>query len=118
MTQIVQLPLNLVPSQEMINHHELEGRALAIEEYSSTHGFMTVTPINEPGAAQVLASQMHIFQRHASLIQYICVRSGIICKTPIFTFSLMGFQTPPLNAKCWCKLYWCRFYINHSGSTC
>ena len=34
-----------------------QGRALAVENFSSTHGFMTVTPINEPGAAQILASQ-------------------------------------------------------------
>ena len=34
-----------------------QGRALSVEEYSSTHGFLTVTPINEPGASQTLASQ-------------------------------------------------------------
>ena len=34
-----------------------QGRALAVENFSSTHGFITVTPINEPGAAQILASQ-------------------------------------------------------------
>ena len=34
-----------------------QGRALAVEDFSSTHGFLTVTPINEPGAAEVLASQ-------------------------------------------------------------
>ncbi len=34
-----------------------QGRALAVENFSSTHGFVTVTPINEPGAAQILASQ-------------------------------------------------------------
>ncbi len=34
-----------------------QGRALSVEDYSSTHGFLTVTPINEPGASQVLASQ-------------------------------------------------------------
>ena len=38
-----------------------QGRALAIEEFSSTHGFMTVTPINEPGASQILASQNAYF---------------------------------------------------------
>ena len=34
-----------------------EGRALAIEYFSSTDGNLTVTPTNEPGAAAVLASQ-------------------------------------------------------------
>ena len=34
-----------------------EGRALAIEYFSSTDGNMTVTPTNEPGASAVLASQ-------------------------------------------------------------
>ena len=34
-----------------------EGRALAIEYFSSTDGNMTVTPTNEPGAAAILASQ-------------------------------------------------------------
>ena len=34
-----------------------QGRALAVEDFSSTHGFLTVTPINEPGASQILASQ-------------------------------------------------------------
>ena len=34
-----------------------QGRALSVEDYSSTHGFLTVTPINEPGASQILASQ-------------------------------------------------------------
>jgi flagellin len=34
-----------------------EGRSLAVENVSSSDGNMTVTPINEPGAAAVLASQ-------------------------------------------------------------
>ena len=34
-----------------------KGRALAVENFSSTHGFLTVTPVNEPGAAEVLANQ-------------------------------------------------------------
>ena len=33
------------------------GRALAVEDFSSSHGFLTVTPVNEPGAAEVLANQ-------------------------------------------------------------
>ena len=33
------------------------GRALAVENFSSTHGFLTVTPVNEPGAAEILANQ-------------------------------------------------------------
>ena len=34
-----------------------KGRAIAIEDFSSSAGFMTVTPINEPGAANVLADK-------------------------------------------------------------
>ncbi|OUV02954.1 MAG: hypothetical protein CBC42_05465 [Betaproteobacteria bacterium TMED82] len=34
-----------------------EGRTVAVESFSSTHGFMTVTPINEPGSSEILASQ-------------------------------------------------------------
>ncbi|OUV02953.1 MAG: hypothetical protein CBC42_05460 [Betaproteobacteria bacterium TMED82] len=34
-----------------------KGRAIAIEDFSSTHGFVTVTPANEPGSSEVLASQ-------------------------------------------------------------
>ncbi len=34
-----------------------KGRAVAVENFSSTHGYLTVTPINEPGASEVLASQ-------------------------------------------------------------
>ncbi len=33
------------------------GRALAIENYSSTHGFVTVNSLNEPGQSEILASQ-------------------------------------------------------------
>ena len=33
------------------------GRSLAVENFSSSHGFLTVTPVNEPGAAEVLANQ-------------------------------------------------------------
>ena len=34
-----------------------KGRAIAIENFSSSAGFMTATPINEPGAANVLADK-------------------------------------------------------------
>ena len=34
-----------------------KGRAIAIEDFSSSVGFMTATPINEPGAANVLADK-------------------------------------------------------------
>ncbi len=34
-----------------------KGRAIAIESFSSSAGFMTATPINEPGAANVLADK-------------------------------------------------------------
>ena len=38
-----------------------EGRALAIEDYSSTHTTATVTPLNELGAAKTLSSQSHMY---------------------------------------------------------
>ena len=38
-----------------------QGRAIGVENFSSTEGFMTVTPINEVGAAEVLASQNAYF---------------------------------------------------------
>ena len=34
-----------------------KGRAIAIEDFSSSAGFITATPINEPGAANVLADK-------------------------------------------------------------
>ena len=34
-----------------------KGRAVGIEDFSSTHGYATVTPVNEPGDSQILASQ-------------------------------------------------------------
>ena len=34
-----------------------KGRAIAIDNFSSSAGFMTATPINEPGAANVLADK-------------------------------------------------------------
>jgi hypothetical protein len=34
-----------------------KGRAIGVENFSSTSGFLTVTPVNEVGAAEVLASQ-------------------------------------------------------------
>jgi flagellin len=37
------------------------GRAIGVENYSSTTGFLTVTPVNEVGAAEVLASQNAYF---------------------------------------------------------
>ena len=40
-----------------------EGRALAVEYFSSTDGNMTVTPTNEPGAAQFLLRKMHLHLR-------------------------------------------------------
>ena len=54
-----------------------EGRALAIEYFSSTDGNMTVTPTNEPGAAAILASQM-LSLRDACQFKYRRIRTGLI----------------------------------------
>ncbi|OUV02905.1 MAG: hypothetical protein CBC42_05210 [Betaproteobacteria bacterium TMED82] len=35
----------------------VKGRAIAIESFSSSSGYMTVTPINEPGASNILADK-------------------------------------------------------------
>ena len=68
-----------------------KGRALAIEEYSSTHGFMTVTPINEPGAAQVLASQNAYFSETRVLMNTSVFGQALSANdTNLFTFSLDG----------------------------
>ena len=48
---------NVVYSGDTLTITNNEGRALAIEYFSSTDGNITVTPTNEPGAASTLASQ-------------------------------------------------------------
>ena len=87
---------NLVlPSGDQLIITNSKGRALAVEEYSSTHGFLTVTPINEPGAAQVLASQMHIIQR-PSADEYICLsryRQPILICSPLALTESQTLQT-------------------------
>ena len=68
-----------------------KGRALAIEEYSSTHGFMTVTPINEPGAAQILASQNAYYSETRVLMNTSVFGQALSANdTNLFTFSLDG----------------------------
>ena len=48
---------DVVYSGDTLTVTNREGRALAIEYFSSQDGNMTVTPTNEPGAASILASQ-------------------------------------------------------------
>ena len=48
---------DVVYSGDTLTITNKEGRALAVEYFSSTDGNMTVTPTNEPGAASILASQ-------------------------------------------------------------
>ena len=48
---------DVVYSGDTLTITNREGRALAVEYFSSTDGNMTVTPTNEPGAASILASQ-------------------------------------------------------------
>ena len=61
---------------------------------------MTVTPINEPGAAQILASQMPIF-RDSSTHECICFWPGAIAlDTNLFTFSLDGVSNSAAHTQC------------------
>ena len=48
---------DVVYSGDTLTITNKEGRALAVEYFSSTDGNITVTPTNEPGAASILASQ-------------------------------------------------------------
>ena len=48
---------NVAVSEDHLLITNKKGRAVAIEDFSSSAGFMTVTPINEPGAANVLADK-------------------------------------------------------------
>ena len=48
---------DVVYSGDTLTITNAEGRSLAIENVSSGDGNMTVTPVNEPGEAVVLASQ-------------------------------------------------------------
>ena len=41
-----------------------KGRALAVEDFSSSAGYLTATPVNEPGSANILADKnAHITQK-------------------------------------------------------
>ncbi len=44
-------------SGDTINIRNIAGRAMAIEEFSSSHGYMVATPLNEPRTSSTLASQ-------------------------------------------------------------
>ena len=48
---------DVVYSGDTLQITNREGRALAVEFFSSNDGNMTVTPTNEPGAATILASK-------------------------------------------------------------
>ena len=68
-----------------------KGRALAVEDYSSTHGFLTVTPINEPGAAQVLASQNAYYSETRLQLNTSTFGQDLSAdNTNVFSFSLDG----------------------------
>ncbi|MDA9690089.1 flagellin [Betaproteobacteria bacterium] len=68
-----------------------QGRALAVENFSSTHGFMTVTPINEPGASQILASQNAYFSETRIQLNTSTFGQDLSAdNTNIFQFSLDG----------------------------
>ena len=68
-----------------------KGRALAIEDYSSTHGFLTVTPINEPGAAQILASQNAYYSETRVQLNTSTFGQDLSAdNTNVFQFSLDG----------------------------
>ena len=68
-----------------------KGRALAIEDYSSTHGFLTVTPINEPGASQILASQNAYYSETRIQLNTSTFGQDLSAEnTNVFTFSLDG----------------------------
>ena len=68
-----------------------QGRALAVENFSSTHGFMTVTPINEPGAAQILASQNAYYSETRVQLNTSTFGQDLsAANTDLFTFTLDG----------------------------
>ena len=68
-----------------------QGRALAIENFSSTHGFLSVTPINEPGAAQILASQNAYYSETRIQVNTSTFGQDLSAdNTNVFNFSLDG----------------------------
>jgi flagellin len=68
-----------------------QGRALAVENFSSTHGFLTVTPINEPGAAQILASQNAYYSETRVQLNTSTFGQDLSAdNTPLFAFTLDG----------------------------
>ena len=100
-----------------------QGRALAVEEYSSTHGFMTVTPINEPGLHKFWQVKMHIIQRLEYSIKYFDFWPGFVRRQykPFHVQFRWSFKLRSINYQRQCKLravllteYIC---IGCSGST-
>ena len=68
-----------------------QGRALAVENFSSTHGFLSVTPINEPGAAQILASQNAYYSETRIAVNTSTFGQDLSAdNTNVFNFSLDG----------------------------
>lgn len=68
-----------------------KGRSIAVENFSSTHGFMTVTPINEPGGAEVLASQNAYYSETRVQLNTSSFGQNLSATgTNRFTFSLDG----------------------------
>ena len=67
---------DVVYSGDTLTITNKEGRALAVEYFSSTDGNITVTPTNEPGAASILASQNAFASENACGLEHRCIRNG------------------------------------------
>lgn len=69
----------------------LKGRAIGVENYSSTDGFLTVTPVNEVGAAEILASQNAYYSETRVQLNTSAFGQNFSgAGTNLFTFSLDG----------------------------
>ena len=68
-----------------------KGRAIGVENFSSTTGFLTVTPVNEVGAAEVLASQNAYFSETRVQMNTSAFGQDLSAHdTNLFTFSVDG----------------------------
>ncbi len=69
------------------------GRAIAVEDYSSQAGFMTVTPGNEPGAATVLADKNAYYSESRIKLNTGAFGQDLSAvDTNLFKFSVNGVQ--------------------------
>jgi flagellin len=69
------------------------GRAIGVENFSSTDGFLTVTPVNEVGAAEVLASQNAYYSETRVQLNTSAFGQDLsAADTNLFTFSVDGVQ--------------------------